>query len=153
MSPFKMSRFRAAWNKEHIKEFGGRYASLGPTPGTSGTSRPDFCLIPHGLDRMSTGQTGHFFWPNAAARRCIRVRLAHSSLGRLHLPNFKICTWGLSSSGGVSTPPVSQVCPSGVAIRMDWPQATQETLYATKTEKSHEKYQKIVFEQFVGTTQ
>ena len=32
---------------------------LGANPGTSGTSRPDLCVIPHRLDRTSAGQTGH----------------------------------------------------------------------------------------------
>ena len=32
---------------------------LGANPGTSGTSRPDLCVIPRRLDRMSAGQSGH----------------------------------------------------------------------------------------------
>ena len=37
---------------------------LGASPETSGTSRPDSCAIPHRLDRMSAGQTGHFHGTN-----------------------------------------------------------------------------------------
>ena len=32
----------------------------GRVPRPPGTSRPDFCIIAHRLDRMSAGQTGHF---------------------------------------------------------------------------------------------
>ena len=52
-------------NKEHIRELGGRYAlvaSRGRFGGESWntrTSRPDLCAIPHTLDTMSAGQTGH----------------------------------------------------------------------------------------------
>ena len=46
------------------------------------------------------------------------------------LPNFKRCSWGRSASRGVLTPPVSQTRPSGMAICMGRPQATQETVYA-----------------------
>ena len=52
-------------NKEHIKEFGGRYpleVSWGRFGGESRDTRdapPDLCVIPHRLDRISAGQTGH----------------------------------------------------------------------------------------------
>ena len=63
---------------------------------------------------------------------------AHSSLGRLHLPNFKRCSWGRSSSTRVSTPPVSQARPSGVAIRMGCPQATQKTFCVRGVGSNHD---------------
>ena len=45
----------------------------GRVPGTSGTSRPDFCANSHRLDRMPAGQTGYFHGTNGDA-----------STGRLH---------------------------------------------------------------------
>ena len=42
---------------------------LGASPRTSGTFPPDFCAIPHGLDRMSAGQTGHFHGTNGTRPR------------------------------------------------------------------------------------
>ena len=63
-------------NKEHIKEFGGPYMprkcagdGLEASLGTSGTSRPDVCAIPHRFDRMSAGQTGHFHGRNGTFPR------------------------------------------------------------------------------------
>ena len=42
---------------------------VGANPGTSGTSRPDLCVTPHTLDRMSAGQTGHFHGTNGTRLR------------------------------------------------------------------------------------
>ena len=49
----------------------GKYSrdGLGASPGTSSTSRPDFCVIPHRLDRMSAGETGHLYGTNGTRAR------------------------------------------------------------------------------------
>ena len=49
-------------NKQHIKEFAVRYAS-------EVTSRPDFYVTRHRLDRTSAGQTGHFHGTNGTRPR------------------------------------------------------------------------------------
>ena len=68
--------------KKHIKEkdtkniFGGRFASEvsrgqfgGRVSRTSGTSRTDFCLISHKVDRMSAGQMEYFHGTSGARPR------------------------------------------------------------------------------------
>ena len=41
----------------------------GRVPGTPKTSRPDSCVIPHRLDRVSAGQTEHFHVTNGTRPR------------------------------------------------------------------------------------
>ena len=83
---------------------------LGANPGTPGMSRPDLCVIPHRLDRMSAGQMGHIhgglaiqMWGCPAEFLCVYwFSFSHSSIRMSH---------DLMSSEGVGAIIIKPRCP------------------------------------------
>ena len=92
---------RKSINQEHMKEFGGRYASegdgLGVSHGTSGASQPDLCVIPKRIidwteclrDKrdISRGWTGHVHGMVAVQKWGCSTEFLYVNWLKFSLPN------------------------------------------------------------------